>query len=161
MAPCAWLEDGISVRILDPPRFCNVYSDDQASCDIAYIRRRDNGVFTDVYARCMFVDGVCKVSSANEDNSEEVERARAIEAKVTLALESHVSQMARRLSLARSVSLWIQRSSALREGAWSKEKAELGLPKKYFQSFEDIVKDAGFDLEVHYVTTEDGYILKM
>ena len=43
----------------------------------------------------------------------------------------------------------------------SKEKAELGLPKKYFQSFEDIVKDAGFDLEVHYVTTEDGYILKM
>ena len=66
MAPCAWLEGGINVRVLDPPRFCNVYSDDEANCEISYIRRRDNGEFTDVYARCMFADGVCRVSSATE-----------------------------------------------------------------------------------------------
>ena len=43
----------------------------------------------------------------------------------------------------------------------SKHEADTSIPKKYLQSFEEIVKDAGFDLEEHYVTTEDGYILKM
>ena len=67
VSPCAWLEGGISVRALNPPRFCNAYLDDEASCNISYIRRRhNNGVFTDVYERCMFVDGVCKVSSVSE-----------------------------------------------------------------------------------------------
>jgi hypothetical protein len=34
-------------------------------------------------------------------------------------------------------------------------------PKDYHLSFDQIVKNAGFNFEQHKVTTEDGYILTM
>jgi hypothetical protein len=34
-------------------------------------------------------------------------------------------------------------------------------PEKYFQSFEEIVTEAGFEFEGHMVTTEDGFMLEV